>query len=229
MGSPFLLAHGGGKPVADASTTVSFPEPGTYRVWVRTRDWVPTHADDPGQFKLRVNGVELAPVFGTRTGHVALAGWRNGRRSPAPMRRSSCDDLTGFDGRCDAIAFIKGFRRATARGWVRRWRRGARRCWANPRRPAQTETFDCVVVGGGMAGCGASLAAARSGRARGAHPRPPGAGRQCQPGNPRGHAGRDSQPDRGRNRHLQSGQPRSSGTIAADATPRWRCCRRKPT
>src|SRR5512139_1957385 len=68
MGSPFLLAHGGGKPVADAFTSVALPESGSYRVWVRTRDWVPTHVDKPGQFKVRVNAVELAPVFGTQSG-----------------------------------------------------------------------------------------------------------------------------------------------------------------
>lgn len=40
MGSPYLLAHGLGIPVKDATTEVEFPSAGTYRVWVRTRDWV---------------------------------------------------------------------------------------------------------------------------------------------------------------------------------------------
>ena len=40
MGSPYLLAHGLGEPVKDATTTVAFPSAGKYRVWVRTRDWV---------------------------------------------------------------------------------------------------------------------------------------------------------------------------------------------
>ena len=40
MGSPYLLAHGLGTPVADATTTVSFPAAGTYRVFVQTKDWV---------------------------------------------------------------------------------------------------------------------------------------------------------------------------------------------
>ena len=38
MGSPFLMAHGLGRPVADATTQVTFPAAGTYRVLVRTRD-----------------------------------------------------------------------------------------------------------------------------------------------------------------------------------------------
>ena len=40
MGSPFLLAHGLGIPVEDATTKVKFADSGKYQVWVRTRDWV---------------------------------------------------------------------------------------------------------------------------------------------------------------------------------------------
>src|SRR5262245_27183870 len=40
VGSPYLLAHGLGKPVQDAATTLKVPAAGTYRVWVRTKDWV---------------------------------------------------------------------------------------------------------------------------------------------------------------------------------------------
>ena len=39
MGSPYLLAHGLGVPVKDATTMVQVPSPGSYRVLVRTRDW----------------------------------------------------------------------------------------------------------------------------------------------------------------------------------------------
>ena len=40
MGSPYLLAHGLGRPVDDAVTELEVAEPGTYRVWARTIDWV---------------------------------------------------------------------------------------------------------------------------------------------------------------------------------------------
>ena len=40
MGSPYLLAHGLGEPVKDATTTATLPSAGKYRVWVRTKDWV---------------------------------------------------------------------------------------------------------------------------------------------------------------------------------------------
>ena len=39
MGSPYLLAHGLGIPVADATTEVVFPEAGKYWAYVRTYNW----------------------------------------------------------------------------------------------------------------------------------------------------------------------------------------------
>ncbi|TWT83568.1 hypothetical protein CA13_50340 [Planctomycetes bacterium CA13] len=38
MGSPYMLAHGLGRPVEDAVTHVKFPAPGDYRVSLRTKD-----------------------------------------------------------------------------------------------------------------------------------------------------------------------------------------------
>ena len=38
VGSPYLLAHGLGKPVADATGSVHIASAGEYRVWVRTKD-----------------------------------------------------------------------------------------------------------------------------------------------------------------------------------------------
>jgi hypothetical protein len=34
MGSPYLLAHGNGRPVADATTSISITHSGVYNVWV---------------------------------------------------------------------------------------------------------------------------------------------------------------------------------------------------
>lgn len=62
MGSPYLFAHGLGRPVADARTVVSVPLAGSYHVWVRVKDWVPSH--HPGRFSLSVNGAELSTEFG---------------------------------------------------------------------------------------------------------------------------------------------------------------------
>ena len=69
MGSPYLIAHGLGTPVKDATTTVMFPAAGKYRVWVRTKDWVAQWKapGTPGKFQLVVNGTALAEAFGTKS------------------------------------------------------------------------------------------------------------------------------------------------------------------
>jgi hypothetical protein len=61
MGSPYLLAHGLGKPVADATTVIAVPDAGRYHVWVRATDWVPQH--HPGRFTLTINGTTLDTEF----------------------------------------------------------------------------------------------------------------------------------------------------------------------
>ena len=61
MGSPYLLAHGLGVPVADATATASVPAAGAYRVWARTRNWAP---GSPGRFRIVVNGKPLEKTFG---------------------------------------------------------------------------------------------------------------------------------------------------------------------
>ena len=52
MGSPYLLAHGMGRPVTDARARVSLPKPGKYRVWVRSRNWA---EGAPGRFAVLVD------------------------------------------------------------------------------------------------------------------------------------------------------------------------------
>src|SRR5690606_12608653 len=54
MGSPYLMAHGLGQPVKDATAKVKFPGAGKYRVWVRTKDWVAKWKaqGQPGKFQL---------------------------------------------------------------------------------------------------------------------------------------------------------------------------------
>src|SRR3954451_5880719 len=61
MGSPYLLAHGLGEPVKDATTSVKVAEAGTYKVFVRTKDWVAhwNAKGQPGRFQLLVNGQAL--------------------------------------------------------------------------------------------------------------------------------------------------------------------------
>ncbi|HBC95547.1 MAG TPA: hypothetical protein DC034_01980, partial [Clostridium sp.] len=40
IGSSYLMAHGLGIPVHDATTTLNVAQKGSYRVWIRTRNWV---------------------------------------------------------------------------------------------------------------------------------------------------------------------------------------------
>ena len=148
MGSPFLLAHGMGRPVADATTTVDVPEDGTYSVYARTRNWTaPWSAHAAGVFRIAVDGSELPADLGTgsadwqwqKAGEVAL------KKGPA---RLALRDLTGFDGRCDAVSLV------TTGTW--------------PQRPAapsalRTVEADLVVCGGGIAGTCAAISAARLG------------------------------------------------------------------
>ncbi len=108
MGSPYLLAHGLGRPVKDATTTVTFPETGTYRVFVRTKDWVArwNAPGQPGRFQLLVDGEPLKETFGT-VGSKWF--WHSGGTVEIKNTKTklALHDLTGFDGRCDAILFTK--------------------------------------------------------------------------------------------------------------------------
>src|SRR5574344_2150705 len=67
MGSSYLLAHGLGIPVVNASTDFLVNNSGKYRVWVRTRNWVKQWCDSeaPGRFQVLLNGKKLNTLFGT--------------------------------------------------------------------------------------------------------------------------------------------------------------------
>ena len=57
MGCGYLLAaNEPGVPVADAKTVINVPKKDTYRIWIRTRNWLRPH--NPGRFSLLVNGEE---------------------------------------------------------------------------------------------------------------------------------------------------------------------------
>jgi hypothetical protein len=161
MGSPYLLAHGLGRPVADATTKVVIPAAGTYRVFVRTKDWVARWGAEgtPGRFQLLVNGAPLAAEFGAVGANWH---WQDGGtvRLPAGEVALALRDLTGFDGRCDAIAFTTGAAPPDDSAILPAWRRTA---LGLPADPETKGPYDLVVVGGGYSGMGAAIAAARMG------------------------------------------------------------------
>lgn len=163
MGSPYLLAHGLGKPVADASTTVVFPETGEYLVYVRTKDWVArwNAPGTPGRFQLLVDGKPLGVTFGTEG---ADWHWQAGGRVTIDKKQAelALHDLTGFGGRCDAILFAKdpGYTPPNTNDPYAAWRK---QLLGLPEEPVTTKEFDLVVVGGGYSGCGTAISASRMG------------------------------------------------------------------
>ena len=161
MGSPYLMAHGMGIPVADASTVVEFPETGTYHAFVRTYNWTSPwyKGNGPGRFQLVVDGKPLPVILGN-TGDQWI--WQNAGKINIKNRKTALalHDLTGFNGRCDAVYFTKN---------------------ASFVPPAETDqlaifrknllgitiedigNYDFIVVGGGAAGICAAVSAARLG------------------------------------------------------------------
>ncbi len=158
MGSSYVMAHGMGEPVADASTYIDIPESGIWHAWVRTRDWTAVwkRGNSAGTFKLKVNENFFDNILGTNgeewdwqyAGEMKLSQGKN---------KISLCDLTGFNGRCDAIYFTtdKGDKPIN----TEEFRRNA----CGIKVVDDIREYDLVVCGGGMAGTCTALAAIREG------------------------------------------------------------------
>lgn len=163
MGSSYLMAHGMGKPVSDAVTSVDFPEKGTYYVYVRTYNWTSPWKDGEGagKFSLFVDNQKLTSPLGCE-GNAWM--WQSAGKIVVKdtNARLRLHDLTGFNGRCDAIYFttekddcppsdvaaLEKFRRAKL---------------GIPDVAPLAGKYDLVVVGAGIAGMSAAVSAARLG------------------------------------------------------------------
>ena len=151
MGSPYLLAHGTGVPVADAVTSVNIPEKGVWHVYVRTYNWTSPWSSKPGpgQFRVSLGGKTLKPVVGA-SGNEWEWQYAGSAKLKAGQTRLALRDLTGFDGRCDAV-YLSMDEAVPAEDLPRSY-------------PFKgMESFDFVVVGGGISGMCAAVAAARQG------------------------------------------------------------------
>lgn len=163
MGSPYLIAHGMGVPVQDASTVVEITDPGVYHVWVRSYNWTSpwTDAVGPGAFRVKIDGKPLKGILGT-----AKDRWYWQYAGNTRLKTGSCvlalSDMTGFDGRCDAVWLAKdvGNVPPADKGALEVFRR---QVGALPVNPSDGGEYDFVVIGGGVAGMCAAVSAARFG------------------------------------------------------------------
>ncbi|MBQ9432192.1 MAG: FAD-dependent oxidoreductase [Kiritimatiellae bacterium] len=150
VGSPYLIAHGLGVRVTDAKARVAFPKSGEYRVWVRAKNW----ADGaPGRFRVLVDGKPLAKEFGAGSRDWS---WEDGGlvKIAGNVVIVALEDLTGFDGRCAGIVFDPEVRKNVPPDGPLK---------VDEANIAETIKADFVVVGGGLPGTCAAVAAARRG------------------------------------------------------------------
>ena len=159
--SAYLMAHGMGVPVSDAYDNIEINCDGDYSVWALTRDWTAVWnvADPAGKFELLIDGVHLPAVLGTngkewswqKAGQIHLT---------KGIHTLSLHDLTGFNGRCDAIYITESQEIPDSNiESIDQMRR--RLNWKEFNE--SPKTYDLVVVGGGIAGICTALSARRKG------------------------------------------------------------------
>ncbi|MBR2837516.1 MAG: FAD-dependent oxidoreductase [Kiritimatiellae bacterium] len=159
MGSAYLITKGVLKPLAPAKTEVEVPSPGTWRAWVRTKDWLPEFS--PGKFALEVGGRRSCDL-----GVSKKEGWRWEKAGDFSLAAGRTEvalvDLAGGFARCDAVLLTTDLSYVPPDGGERLETARRRLSGADPA-IADGGEYDVVVVGAGPGGLGASIAAARHG------------------------------------------------------------------
>lgn len=187
MGSSYLMAHGLGTPLAkDAKTEINIPEDGDYRLWVRTKNWTAfwSEGKTPGIFQVLVDGKAYPSEFGigkmpldvkagidfpddidtSREARAERAQWYWQKGETYHLTKGShsiaLHDLMGLDGRCDAIILTST---DEVPGDSLEDYRALREALLGPGKPEDKGNYDLVVIGAGMSGLCAAIAAARLG------------------------------------------------------------------
>lgn len=169
MGSSYLLAHGIGTPLEkDAKTSFDIPDAGEYTMWVRTKNWTAFWSDakTPGTFRVLVDGKADESEFGvgiqgkTKEERAAWYWQKGGKYSlSAGKHELALHDLTGLDGRADAVLFTKTDE--IPGDSLDEYKKLRSLLLSDT--VEDKGTFDFVVVGAGMSGLCAAIAAARYG------------------------------------------------------------------
>lgn len=156
--SSYLMAHGLGVPVSNANTTINVCETANYHVWVRTRDWTSVWdvKDSAGKFKLLIDGESLPTILGTNGKDWA---WQKAgvKQLTSGLHTLTLHDLTGFNGRVDAIYLTTSCNTPTENIEDMRKRLN----WQVVQN--DNTLYDLIVVGGGIAGMCMALSAIRCG------------------------------------------------------------------
>ncbi len=187
MGSSYLMAHGLGTPLAkDAKTEINIPEDGDYRLWVRTKNWTAfwSEGKTPGIFQVLIDGKADPSEFGigkmpldvkagidfpddidtSREARAERAQWYWQKGETYHLTKGShsiaLHDLMGLDGRCDAIILTST---DEVPGDSLEDYRALREALLGPGKPEDKGNYDLVVIGAGMSGLCAAIAAARLG------------------------------------------------------------------
>lgn len=187
MGSSYLMAHGLGTPLAkDAKTEINIPEDGDYRLWVRTKNWTAfwSEGKTPGIFQVLIDGKADPSEFGigktpldvkagfdfpddidtSREARAERAQWYWQKGETYHLTKGghsiALHDLMGLDGRCDAIILTST---DEVPGDSLEDYRALRESLLGPGKPEDKGNYDLVVIGAGMSGLCAAIAAARLG------------------------------------------------------------------
>lgn len=161
MGSTYLIAADEpGVPVEDATVTVNIANAGTYRIWVRDRNWLRPH--NPGTFRILMDGKETDNVLGQLPSDSWLWEIAGDVTLEPGVHTLALHDLTGYFGRCAAILLTDDMDYTPSREIHRIYadRAKIKGLDASVREGGD---YDLIVVGGGPGGCPAAIAAARKG------------------------------------------------------------------
>jgi len=161
LGSAYIMAHGMGIPVADAVGSFEAPADALYKVYALTRDWSAVWEPSAkiGKFELHIDGVKMPNILGTES-----ADWAWQRAGEVYLSKGThtvaFHDLTGFNGRCDALYLTDG---DSALDGERSKINALRRRLTDSAVGDEETEYDLAVVGGGIAGICTAVSAMLSG------------------------------------------------------------------